>query len=78
MRWILLAITVVSCVLCVTRHSSGGMAFWLLMSVIGVIATALAFVQFRISGSSRADRLSDYDLRLLREGKNPLRRDGDA
>jgi hypothetical protein len=77
MRWLLLVLTLFACVLCVTRHSSGAMAWWLLLSVIGTIATTLAFAQFRINGSSRGDQLSEYELRLLREGKDP-RRPGDG
>lgn len=73
MRWLLLVLTLFAWVLCFTRHSSGAMAFWLLLGVVGSIGTALAFAQFRIAGSSRGDQLSEYDLRLLREGKNPLR-----
>jgi hypothetical protein len=76
MRWLLLVLTLSACVLCVTRHSPGAMAWWLVISVIGAIATALAFVQFRINGSSRGDQLSEYELRLLRECNDP-RRPGD-
>ena len=70
MRWFLLVLTLLACVLCFTRHSSGAMAWWLLVSVVGTIATTLAFAQFRIAGSSRGDQLSEYELRLLREGKD--------
>ncbi len=73
MRWLLLVLTVFAYAICFTRHGSGAMALWLLISVIATIATTLAFAQFRIAGSARGDQLSEYHLRLLREGKDPLR-----
>lgn len=72
MRWLLLVSTVLAFVLCFTRHSAGAWGFWLLLGLIGVFATTLAFVQARIAGSSRGDSLSEYELRRLREGKDPL------
>ncbi len=72
MRWLLLVSTVLALVLCFTRHTSGPMAWWLFVSLIGTVATTLAFAQARIADSSRGDSLSEYDLRRLREGKDPL------
>ena len=77
MRWLLLVLTLFAFVLCFTRHSAGAWGFWLLVDFIGIIATTLAFVQARIAGSSRGDSLSEYDLRRLREGKDPLGHDRD-
>jgi hypothetical protein len=74
MRWLLLALTVVSLLICFTRHSAGSWGFWLLLGLIGVFATALAFVQSRISDNARVESLSSYDLQRLREGKPPLDR----
>lgn len=73
MRWFLLAATVLSLLLCFTRHSGGAMAIWLLLALVGMLATALAFAQARITAGSRGESLSDYDLKRLREGKPPLR-----
>ncbi|HWU75238.1 MAG TPA: hypothetical protein VN043_01930 [Rhodanobacter sp.] len=73
MRWLLLVSTVFAFVLCFTRHSAGAWGFWMLLALIGVFATALAFVQARIAGNSREDSLSEYDLMRLREGKPPLK-----
>lgn len=72
MRWLLLVLTVFAFVLCFTRHSAGAWGFWLLIGVIGVISTTLAFAQARIADSSRCDSLSEYDLQRLRDGKDPL------
>ncbi len=74
MRWLMLSGTVVAFLLCFTRHGSGAMGFWLMLGLVGVIVTALAFVQARISANSRESSLSDYDLQRLREGKPPLQR----
>ncbi|GAA0887250.1 hypothetical protein [Rhodanobacter soli] len=73
MRWLLLALTVFAFVLCFTRHSAGAWGFWLLVGLVGIFATALAFVQARIAGRARDDSLSEYDLKRLREGKVPLK-----
>ena len=75
MRWLLLVCTVFAFVLCFTRHGDGAWGFWLLVGLLGVFATALAFVQARIAGSARGDSLSEYDLKRLREGKDPLKHD---
>jgi hypothetical protein len=73
MRWLLLVLTVFAFVLCFTRHGAGAWGFWMLVGLIGIFATTLAFVQARIAGSARDDSLSEYDLRRLREGKVPLK-----
>ncbi|WP_266168648.1 hypothetical protein [Dyella subtropica] len=72
MRWFFLIGTLLAFVLCFTRHSGGAMGLWLLIGVIGLFATVLAFAQQRISASSRIETLSDYDIQRLREGKPPL------
>jgi hypothetical protein len=72
MRWLLLVLTVFAFTLCFTRHSTGAWGFWLLIGVIGIVATTLAFAQARIAGNARNDSLSEYDLKRLREGKDPL------
>ena len=77
MRWLLLVLTLFAFVLCFTRHSAGAWGFCLLVGFIGIIATTLAFAQARIADSSRGDSLSEYDLRQLREGKDPLAHDHD-
>lgn len=78
MRWLLLVLTLFSYAICFTRHSPGAMAFWLLVSVVTAIVATLAFAQFRIAGSARSDELSEYELRQLREGKDPLRPGGNS
>jgi hypothetical protein len=75
MRWLLLISTVIAFALCFTRHSPGAWGFWLLVGVIGIVATTLAFAQARIAGNSRSDSLSEYDLRQLRKGKQPINHD---
>lgn len=78
MRWILLAATLFSLVICFTRHSGGAMGAWLLLGVFGIFATVFAFVHARISASSRDDgMLSEYDLQQLRAGKEPLKHQRD-
>ena len=78
MRWILLAATLFALAICFTRHSGGAMGAWLMISVLSIFATVLAFVQTRISASSRDDgALSDYDLQQLRAGKKPLKHQRD-
>lgn len=74
MRWLLLLMTLLAVLLCFTRHSGGAMGWWLFVSIIGSFATALAFAQARISGNARSENLSAYDLKRLREGRNPLDR----
>ena len=68
MRWLLLTATLFAIVLCFTRHGAGAMAWWLFVSLVGTIATTLAFAQATIARNSRNDSLSDYELRQLREG----------
>jgi hypothetical protein len=70
MRWLLLTLTLFAIVLCFTRHGAGAMAWWLLISVIGTLATTLAFAQVKIAQNSRNDSLSEYELRQLREGRD--------
>jgi hypothetical protein len=72
MRWLFLFGTLVALVLCFTRHTGGSMGLWLFISLIGLFATVLAFAQARISASSRAESLSEYDLKQLRDGKPTL------
>ncbi len=71
MRWLWLTGTVLALVLCFTRHSGGAMAIWLLLGLAGLLGTALAFAQARISSNARDESLSSYDLQRLREGKPP-------
>ena len=52
MRWLLLCATVLSWVVCVTRHSAGAFGFWLLLGIVGAIATTLGFAQARISANA--------------------------
>lgn len=68
MRWLLLFATLLSWPLCFTRHSPGAMGFWLLIGIVGTIATTLAFAQARIA----ADAQPDLRIELMRE---PLDRD---
>ncbi|WP_017461650.1 hypothetical protein [Dyella ginsengisoli] len=75
MRWLWLTGTVLAFVLCFTRHGGGAMAIWLLLGLVGLLGTGLAFAQTRISSSARAESLSSYDLQRLREGKPPLGHD---
>lgn len=75
MRWLWLTGTMLAFVLCFTRHGGGAMAIWLLLGLIGLLGTGLAFAQARISSSARAESLSSYDLQRLREGKQPLGHD---
>lgn len=77
MRWLLLVLTVFAYVLCFSRHSAGAMGWWLLIAVIGTFATTLAFAHARIEGNARGNSLSEYELRRLREGKDPLTHERD-
>jgi len=63
MRWLLLFATVLSWVLCFTRHSAGALGFWLLMGIIGAIATALGFAQARIEANARPEMMLDLPKR---------------
>ena len=75
MRWLLLVCTLFAFVLCFTRQGAGAWGFWLLLGLVGIFATTLAFVQARIAGNARGESLSEYDLKRLREGKDPLGHD---
>jgi hypothetical protein len=72
MRWLILSMTMIAMLLCCTRHGAGAMGFWLFVSVVGTLATGLAFAQAKISRNARSETLSAYDLKRLRGGKNPL------
>jgi hypothetical protein len=63
MRWLLLFATVLSWVLCVTRHGAGAFGFWLLMGIVGAIVTTLGFAQARISANARPEMLLDLPKR---------------
>jgi hypothetical protein len=69
MRWLLLTLTMFAIVLCFTRHGAGAMAWWLMISLLGTFASALAFAQAKIAGNARNDSLSEYELMRLREGR---------
>jgi len=75
MRWLWLTGTVLAFVLCFTRHSGGAMAIWLLLGLIGLLGTGLAFAHARIVSNARDESLSTYDLQRLREGKPPIHHD---
>ena len=75
MRWLWLTGTVLACVLCVTRDGAGAMAGWLLVGIVGLLGTTLAFAQARIAARTRDEALSAYELKRLRDGK-PLREPG--
>ncbi len=77
MRWLLLVFTIFACVLCVTRHGAGAMGWWLLLAIIGSIATALAFAQARIGLNARDDSLSEYQLTRLREANAAAKQEKD-
>jgi hypothetical protein len=55
MRWLLLFATLLSWVLCFTRHGPGAMAFWLLIGFVGMLATALGFAQARIAANAQPE-----------------------
>ena len=54
-RWLGSLAMVLSWVLCFTRHSPGAFGFWLLVGIVGAIATTLAFAQARIAANARPD-----------------------
>jgi hypothetical protein len=68
MRWLLLLGTLLSWGLCFTRHGPGAMALWLLLGVVGAIATALAFAQARIEANAQPDPMIGL-MRQQRSGK---------
>ncbi|RDS81504.1 hypothetical protein [Dyella psychrodurans] len=55
MRWLWLIATLLSWGLCFTRHGAGAMMVWLLLGIIGAIATTLAFAQARIEANAQPD-----------------------
>lgn len=59
MRWLWLFATLLSWVLCFTRHGPGAMAFWLFVGVVGAIATTLGFAQARIEANARPESVLD-------------------
>jgi hypothetical protein len=69
MRWLLLLATLLSWLLCFTRHGPGAMALWLFFGIVGVIATALAFAQARIEANSQPELHPD----LIREQMDRLK-----
>lgn len=75
MRWLWLTGTALAFLLCFTRHRGGSMAFWLLVGIVGLLGTALAFAQARIASRARDESLSAYDLERLRQGRPPPHRD---
>ena len=50
------------------------LGLWLLVGLVGLLATGLAFAQARIASNARGESLSAYELQRLREGKPPLDR----
>lgn len=59
MRWLWLFATLLSWMLCVTRHGPGAMAFWLFAGIAGAVITALAFAQARIEANARPETMLD-------------------
>lgn len=70
MRWLWLSATLLCWMLCFTRHSPGAMGLWLLLGVIGAIATALAFAQARIEANAQPDPVIEF-LRSRPRNKPP-------
>jgi hypothetical protein len=66
MRWLLLLATLLSWGLCFTRHGPGAMAFWLLLGLVGAVATALGFAQARIEANAQPEPMID----VMREQRN--------
>ena len=66
MRWLWLLATLLSWVLCFTRHGPGAMGIWLLLGLIGLIGTALAFAQARIEANAQPEPI----IELMRERQN--------
>ena len=71
MLWLLLLVTLLSWVLCFTRHSPGALGFWLLVGIIGAIATALGFAQARIEANARPETMLDLGYRRKDQDKPP-------
>ena len=66
MRWLFAVATLLSLVLGFRSHSPGWMGFLILVGLVGLLVTGLAFAQARIGSQSRAPVLSEYELRTLR------------
>ncbi|GLQ88442.1 hypothetical protein [Dyella flagellata] len=71
MRWLLLGATLLSWVLCFTRHSPGAMAFWLFAGIAGAIANVLGFAQARIEANARPESMLDLTLIRKQHDKPP-------
>jgi hypothetical protein len=71
MRWLLLVATLLSWLLCFTRHSPGAMGFWLLIGIVGAIATTLAFAQARIAANAQPDLRIELMRKSLDHDKPP-------
>jgi hypothetical protein len=70
MRWLLLVMTLLSWVLCFTRHSAGAMGFWLFAGIVGAIATTLGFAHARITANARPEIMLDLSKRPAKQGNN--------
>lgn len=71
MRWLLLFATLLSWVLCLTRHSAGAMGLWLVVGIFGAIATGLAFAQARIEANARPEMMLDLPKRRPEQDEPP-------
>ena len=71
MRWLLLLATLLSWVLCFTRHGPGAMGLWLLVGIVGAVATALAFAQARIEANAQPDLRIELMRHLPEQNKPP-------
>lgn len=71
MRWLLLLATLLSWVLCFTRHSPGALGFWLFVGIVGAIATVLGFAQARIEANARPETMLDLSYRRKDQDKPP-------
>lgn len=71
MRWVLLFATLLSWVLCFTRHTAGALGFWLLMGIVGAIATTLGFAQVRIAANARPEMMLDLPKRRQQQEQPP-------
>jgi hypothetical protein len=69
MRWFWLLATLLSWLLCFTRHGPGAMALWLFVGIVGAIATVLAFAQARIDAHAQPELHPD----LIREQADRLK-----
>jgi CHASE1-domain containing sensor protein len=66
MRWLFAVATLLALALGFRSHSPGWMGFLILLGLVGLLATGLAFAQARIGSQARAPVLSEYELRMLR------------